>query len=202
LKNKIFVIGLVSILLFMNLGSVSGKIEIKAGEKSSTSQELPDFEVIEIKNIKFDREEMGGPHAGILRILYTVIIKNNGATFDKGAISYGYFIDGVKRTVSFLYEGVWESGETKSFEYCQTWPDIFYEHALSFVVDYDGGEIEEYSTGENHGDYEESDETNNDLSIVTKFKRPRSSNFANPFLALILEELAISFPILQQLLNL
>ena len=200
MKKKIFVIGLACILLIMSLGTVAGRVEVEASNQSSTSEELPDFEVLSIENIRFDLW-WGTPWAGMPRILYSIVLQNNGADYD-GQVYGEIFIDDEPK-LDYKIEGPWKSKEIKSFDdYCR-WPDKNNEHTISFVIDYSRyAPLEDYKSGEAQGEVEESDETNNWISKETKFSRARNSYVVNPAIASLLQRLVSNFPLLQRLINL
>ena len=204
MKKKIFVIGLACILLIMSLGTVAGRVEVEASNQSSTSEELPDFEITEINNIRMKVQYFPPMGCRIPFIYCSIKVRNNGASVFVDNIEIAPYVDEKTTTVTgYSPNKTFESGKTYVFPIMARWlNDPGVDHTFSLVFDYDGGPLDDYKSGSSTGDYEESDETNNWISIVTRYNsRDRVSHFTSPALASLLQRLVSNFPLLQRILN-
>jgi len=170
MRKKIITIAIISIFILTGIESLAA-VDVKENIKSS-EDELPDFTIVEIKNIYFERI------LWMRLINFDLTIKNNGADFI-GLLSWNSFIDGIDPDWYHSPEsqGRYErevsipSGETLIIGTDQEWPYDKLEHELTVVVDYKFfTELDGYITGEAHGEIEELNETNNYYQINAQYK--------------------------------
>jgi hypothetical protein len=198
-KRKITVIGIIITFLltaFASLSAVGNETQIK-----SSGKELPDFEIIELSNVHIK-------HLLWIRVIaFDLKIKNNGADFE-GKLSWNCFIDGIdpdwytapSSQGRYILDVTILEGETITISTDQEWPYDRKEHELAVVVDYEFfTELEGYITGEEHGEIEELDETNNYYLINHQYKIKSSPNHRIPR---FLDLFPNAFPLLRKLLGL